>query len=57
MSRLPRKLSLKKETRPIGGHAVKCNPEDFGKKTSPVRERMARAVKETSPEERIRQGR
>jgi hypothetical protein len=34
-----------------------ANPEEFGKKTSPVRERLARDVKEMPPEERLKQGR
>jgi len=34
-----------------------ANPEEFGKKTTPVRERMARDIVETPPEERIKRGR
>lgn len=34
-----------------------ANPGDFGKKTTPVRERMAKAIKETPPEERLKRGR
>jgi hypothetical protein len=36
---------------------VKADPGEFEKKTSAVRERMARDIKETSPEERLRAGR
>jgi len=34
-----------------------ANPEEFGKKTTSVRERMAREIVETPPEERIKRGR
>ena len=34
-----------------------ADPADFGKKTSPVRERLAREVKEMPPEDRLRQAR
>jgi hypothetical protein len=34
-----------------------ANPADFGKKTTPVRERMAKAIKDTPPEERLKKGR
>lgn len=34
-----------------------ANPADFGKKTAPVRDRMAKAIKETPPEERLKKGR
>lgn len=34
-----------------------ANPEDFGKKTSPVRERMAHDIAETPPEDRLKAGR
>ena len=40
---------------PSNTHSAK--PEDFEKRTSPVRERMAKDIKETSPEERMKQGR
>jgi hypothetical protein len=33
-----------------------ANPADFGKKTSPVRERMAKNLKEMPPAERIKKG-
>ena len=36
---------------------TRADPAEFGKETSPVRERMAKAIKETSPEERIKKGR
>lgn len=35
----------------------RANAADFGKKSSPVRERMAKAIKDTPPEERIKKGR
>jgi hypothetical protein len=34
-----------------------ANPEDFGKSTSPVRERMAQDLAKTPPEERLKRGR
>jgi NAD(P)-dependent dehydrogenase (short-subunit alcohol dehydrogenase family) len=34
-----------------------ANPADFGKSTSPVRERMAEALEKTPPEERLKRGR
>ncbi|HVX83593.1 MAG TPA: hypothetical protein VH253_02130 [Phycisphaerae bacterium] len=34
-----------------------ANAADFGKKTTPVRERMAKEIKETPPEERLKRGR
>ena len=44
-------------TRPRGPRETACNPAEFDKKTSPVRERMARDLQEMSPEERIKRGR
>ncbi len=35
----------------------KANPADFGKTTTPVRERMAEEIKDTPPEERLKKGR
>lgn len=37
--------------------ATPANPSDFDKKTSPVRERMAKDIKETPPDERLKKGR
>jgi hypothetical protein len=34
----------------------RTNPSDFDKKTTPVRERMVREMKEMTPAERIRKG-
>ena len=41
----------------LRGRISRANPEDFGKQTTGVRERMARDVKEMSPEDRLKQGR
>src|SRR5690349_21164978 len=38
------------------GRSTPADPGEFGKTTSPVRERMAREIKETPPEERIKRG-
>jgi hypothetical protein len=38
------------------GREPGADPAEFDKKTSPVRERMAREIKEMSPEERLRKG-
>jgi NAD(P)-dependent dehydrogenase (short-subunit alcohol dehydrogenase family) len=46
-----------KKTPDTKAKAQPANPADFGKKTSPVRERMAKAIKETPPEERLKKGR
>jgi len=39
------------------GRTTKADPSEFGKDDSAVRERMAKAIKETSPEDRMKQGR
>ena len=38
------------------GDTRPANPADFGKKTSPVRERLAEQVKKMPPAERIKKG-
>ena len=41
---------------PKSDHNEPSNPENFGKKTSPVRERLTREVKDMPPAERIKKG-
>ena len=42
---------------PQGSQVWNANPSDFGRKTTPVRERLARQVREMPPEERLKRGR
>lgn len=46
----------RRKTAHVGGHATRANPEEFEKKTTPVRERMVKDLKETPTEERIKRG-
>jgi hypothetical protein len=39
------------------GRSAPADPAEFEKNTTPVRERMARDIKETPPEERLKHGR
>ena len=39
------------------GRSTPADPGEFEKTTSPLRERMARELKETPPEERLKRGR
>ena len=60
MSRMPKKPSEKKalRTRKMPDEqTLPAQPENFDKTTTPRRERMAREMVETSPEERMKQGR
>jgi NAD(P)-dependent dehydrogenase (short-subunit alcohol dehydrogenase family) len=45
------------DKKPTGDRTAAVNPSDFGKSTSPVRERMAKAIKDTPPDERLKRGR
>jgi len=61
MSRIPRKQLEKNQPKPRKNQPDSkisaAQPAEFDKTTTPRRERMARDITETSPEERMRQGR
>ena len=61
MRKIPRKQLEKNQPKPRKSQPdatiSAAQPENFDKTTTPRRERMARDIMETSPEERMKQGR